>query len=88
VGQIHVPVTLRNTREEVLAQLGHLAPGQVHTLDTEALVDTGALCAFNHILAAILRHNAAAPLRRSLLSARPSGRVFIHNLAPSAPERA
>jgi clan AA aspartic protease len=36
-------VTLRNTREEVLAQLGHLAPGQVHTLDTEALVDTGAL---------------------------------------------
>ena len=43
MGQIHVPVTLRNTREEVLAQLGHLAPGQVHTLDTEALVDTGAM---------------------------------------------
>src|SRR5262249_47780688 len=36
------PVTLRNTREEVLAQLGHLAPEQVHTLTTEALVDTGA----------------------------------------------
>jgi len=43
VGQIHVPITLRNTREEVLAQLGHLTPGPVHTLDTEALVDTGAL---------------------------------------------
>ena len=43
MGQIHVPVTLRNTREEVLAHLGHLTPGQVHTLDTEALVDTGTL---------------------------------------------
>jgi predicted aspartyl protease len=43
VGQIHTPVTLRNTREEVLAQLGHLAPEQVHTLVTEALVDTGAM---------------------------------------------
>jgi clan AA aspartic protease len=42
MGQIHVPVTLRNTREEVLAQLGHLAPDHVHTLATEALVDTGA----------------------------------------------
>lgn len=43
MGQLHVPVTLRNTRELVLAQLGHLAPAQVHTLETEALVDTGAM---------------------------------------------
>jgi clan AA aspartic protease len=43
VGQLHVPVTLRNTRELVLAQLGHLDTAQVHTLETEALVDTGAM---------------------------------------------
>src|SRR6516225_6642897 len=43
VGQLHVPVTLRNTREVVLAQLGHLTPAQVHTVETEALVDTGAM---------------------------------------------
>ncbi len=43
MGQLHVPVTLRNTRELVLAQLGHLAAAQVHTLETEALVDTGAM---------------------------------------------
>lgn len=43
VGQLHVPVTLRNTRELVMAQLGHLDTTQVHSLETEALVDTGAM---------------------------------------------
>jgi clan AA aspartic protease len=36
-------VTLRNTREFVLAQLGHLTQALVHTVETEALVDTGAM---------------------------------------------
>jgi len=43
VGQLHVPVTLRNTRELVLAQLSHLTPAQVHPVETEALIDTGAM---------------------------------------------
>ena len=43
MGQLHVPVTLHNARELVLARLGHLDPAQVHTLETEALVDTGAM---------------------------------------------
>jgi clan AA aspartic protease len=43
MGQLHVSVTLHNTRELVLAQLGHLAPAQIHTVETEALVDTGAM---------------------------------------------
>ena len=43
MGQLHIPVTLSNTRELVLAQLGHLASVQVHTVETEALVDTGAM---------------------------------------------
>jgi clan AA aspartic protease len=43
VGQLHIPVTLHNTRELVLAQLGHLDIAQVHTLETEALVDTGVM---------------------------------------------
>jgi predicted aspartyl protease len=44
VGQLYVPVTLRNAREYVLARHGHLAADQVHTYETEqALIDTGAL---------------------------------------------
>ena len=43
MGQLHVPVTLRNTRELVMAQLGHLDTTQVYSLETEALVDTGAM---------------------------------------------
>jgi predicted aspartyl protease len=44
VGQLYVPVILRNAREYVLARHGHLAVDQVHTYETEhALIDTGAL---------------------------------------------
>ena len=43
MGQLHVPVTLHNTRELVMTQLGHLDTAQVHTLETKALVDTGAM---------------------------------------------
>jgi len=44
MGQLYVPVTLRNAREYVLARHGHLAADQVHTYETEqALIDTGAL---------------------------------------------
>jgi predicted aspartyl protease len=43
MGQVHVSVTLHNTRELVLAQLGHLAPAQIHAVETEALVETGAM---------------------------------------------
>jgi predicted aspartyl protease len=44
VGQLYVPVTLRNAREYVLARHGHLAADQVHTYESpHALVDTGAL---------------------------------------------
>jgi clan AA aspartic protease len=43
VGQLHVQVTLSNMRDLVLARLGHLTPAQVHTVETEALVDTGAM---------------------------------------------
>jgi predicted aspartyl protease len=44
VGQLYVPVILRNAREYVLARHGHLAVDQVHTYKTEhALIDTGAL---------------------------------------------
>jgi len=43
VGQLHVQVTLHNMRELVMARLGHLDRAQVHTVDTEALVDTGAM---------------------------------------------
>lgn len=43
MGQLHVPVTLHNARELVMARLGHLDTAQVHTLETEALVDTGAM---------------------------------------------
>jgi clan AA aspartic protease len=43
MGQLLVQVTLSNMRELVLARLGHLTPAQVHTVETEALVDTGAM---------------------------------------------
>jgi clan AA aspartic protease len=44
MGQLYVPVTLRNAREYVLARHGHLAANQVHTYETDqALIDTGAL---------------------------------------------
>jgi clan AA aspartic protease len=44
MGQLYVPVILRNTREYVLARHGHLDPLQVHTYETpHALIDTGAL---------------------------------------------
>src|SRR5262245_15278014 len=43
MGQLHVPLTLANTREVVMARLGHLDSAQVHTIETEALVDTGAM---------------------------------------------
>jgi predicted aspartyl protease len=44
MGQLSIPVILRNAREYVLARHGHLAAQQVHTYETEqALIDTGAL---------------------------------------------
>jgi clan AA aspartic protease len=43
MGQLHVQVTLSNMRELVMARLSHLTPAQVHTVETEALVDTGAM---------------------------------------------
>jgi len=43
MGQVKLPVTLRNTRDVVMARLGRLAPEQVHTLQVEALIDTGTL---------------------------------------------
>src|SRR5215468_11267500 len=42
MGLVHVQVTLTNYREAILARLGQLDAGQVHTYETEALVDTGA----------------------------------------------
>jgi len=44
MSQLYVPITLRNTREYVLARHGHLAADQVHTYESQhALIDTGAL---------------------------------------------
>jgi hypothetical protein len=43
MGQVKLPVTLRNARDVVMVRLGHLTPEQVHTLDVEARIDTGAL---------------------------------------------
>jgi clan AA aspartic protease len=43
MGHWHGPVILHNTRELVMARLGHLDDAQVHTVETEALVDTGAM---------------------------------------------
>jgi len=41
MGQLHVQVTLHNMRDLVMTRLGHLDLAQVHTVETEALVDTG-----------------------------------------------
>ncbi len=43
MGLVHAAVRLTNAREAVLARLGHLPAEQVHSYDTEALVDTGAM---------------------------------------------
>ena len=43
MGQLHVQITLHNMRELVMARLGHLDHAEVHTVETEALVDTGAM---------------------------------------------
>lgn len=43
MGQLHVQVTLHNMRKLVMARLGHLDIAHVHTVETEALVDTGAM---------------------------------------------
>jgi clan AA aspartic protease len=42
MGQLHVRVLITNYREAVLARLGQLDPTQVHSYETEALIDTGA----------------------------------------------
>src|SRR5687768_12005290 len=41
MGQVKMTVTLRNARDVVMARLGHLAPEQVHTVEVDALIDTG-----------------------------------------------
>jgi predicted aspartyl protease len=43
MGQVTMRVTLTNARERVMARLGHLASEAVHTIDIEALIDTGTL---------------------------------------------
>ena len=43
MGQVHVQVVLTNHRETVMAHLGHLPISEVHRLEVEALVDTGAM---------------------------------------------
>jgi clan AA aspartic protease len=42
VGEVRVNVKLTNAVDEELARQGRLSPDQVRTLETEALVDTGA----------------------------------------------
>jgi clan AA aspartic protease len=42
MGQVTTRIILRNAREVVMARLGHLPADQVHSYETEALVDTGA----------------------------------------------
>ena len=42
MGHVYTTVTLTNYREAILARLGQFDPAQVHTLTTEALIDTGA----------------------------------------------
>ena len=39
---MHVTVQLTNYREALLARLGHLPTAQVHQMEVEALIDTGA----------------------------------------------
>ena len=43
MGQVQVPVTLTNYREALLGRLGQLPASQVHRLEVEALIDTGAI---------------------------------------------
>ena len=43
MGQVHVQVVLTNHRETVMARLGHLPTSEVHRIEIEALVDTGAM---------------------------------------------
>jgi len=43
MGQVHVQVVLSNYRETVMARLGHLLASDVHRIEIEALVDTGAM---------------------------------------------
>ena len=43
MGQVHVQVVLTNHRETVMAHLGHLPTAEVHRIEVEALVDTGAM---------------------------------------------
>jgi len=43
LGQVHVTVQLTNYREALLARLGHLPPSEVHRMEVEALIDTGAM---------------------------------------------
>ena len=43
MGQVQVQVVLSHYRETVMARLGHLPVSDVHRLEIEALVDTGAM---------------------------------------------
>jgi clan AA aspartic protease len=43
MGQVHVQVVLTNHRERVMAHLGHLPTSEVHRIEVEALIDTGAM---------------------------------------------
>jgi len=43
MGQVHVQVVLTNHRETVMAHLGHLSTSEVHRIEVEALIDTGAM---------------------------------------------
>ena len=42
MGQVHVTVQLTNYREALRARLGYLPPSEVHRMEVEALIDTGA----------------------------------------------
>ena len=42
MGQVHIPVILTNYREALMARLGQHATDQVHRVEVEALIDTGA----------------------------------------------
>ena len=48
MGQVHVQVVLTNHRETVMAHLGHLPISEVHRIEVEALVDTGAIAPCCH----------------------------------------
>ena len=43
MGQVHVQVVLTNHRETVMAHLRHILTSEVHRIEVEALVDTGAM---------------------------------------------